>query len=199
MDSDNSIVHEIADALQNHRSSTVSLYVTGINALDLKYSDLYSFIPENPIENFLFPHLSYMDNLTMKKNQSLSLAFGVTEKFYKSIKTEYGKIIGEKILLQNLMDCSPRNLYELIYQKILIEKPKVVFMYQPFDTLDMMQCIRIMEHICKIKNSGCPVVILASAPTEYFRIASHVVVIKDDKVFHTLDSDRISSFFIQKS
>ena len=148
MDSDNSIVHEIADALQNHRSSTVSLYVTGINALDLKYSDLYSFIPENPIENFLFPHLRYMDNLTMKKNQSLSLAFGVTEKFYKSIKTEYGKIIGEKILLQNLMDCSPRNLYELIYQKILIEKPKVVFMYQPFDTLDMMQCIRIMEHIC---------------------------------------------------
>lgn len=180
LDLDNKIIKEISDALLNQKSSSVFIEIEGKNAF--KNKNLFSYISENPSVQAVFPHLSFVDNLVMKKMNSNFGRFWLVKKFQSSVKKEFSALFGEKMELQDLRECTQKDLYSLIYQRVLIEKPEVLFVYHPFDELDMMQRVRNMEKIYEIQRTGCTVVILAITPTEFFRIASRILVIKNNRI-----------------
>ena len=180
LDLDNRITGKICRALLDRKSAEVTVKIRGEDAF--KNPALYSYIPENPRETAFFPHMSYIDNLLMKKTLYGIKSFRQSAKFFESVRREYSGVLGEMLEKQDLMEASQEELYNLLYQKIRIERPELVFINHPFDELDMMQRAWCFDAIREIQNRGGTVVIFDIRPSELLKSASRVLTVQGGKL-----------------
>ena len=65
--------------------------------------------------------------------------------------------------------------YELVYTRILLQKPEVVFCVQPFKGADLAHRIRIWELNERLLENGIAVVILAVNMSDALSLADRVI------------------------
>ena len=195
LDLENRITEEISWALLNHKSRGISVIIKNQDAF--KNPSLYSYIPENPRKSAFFPHLTYADNLVIKKCLT-SPRFWLPGKFLASVKKEYKDKLGVILEKQDLIDATQEELYNLIYQKVLLERPEVLFINHPFDELDMMQRVWCFDLIRKIQNTGCTVVIFDIRATEFLKLTDRVLVIQGEGMTQSIDAENFDEFPLLK-
>ena len=152
LDADNTVLDDIL------------LYANSKNQGDL------SIVEENPRETMLFPHLSYMDNLLFTRGNKNPEIWRL-KRYSQNITYEYYDILGENLNADNLFELSPHDLYNLLYYRIAIENPKVVFLRQPFSGADMFLRNHIIDLMNMLLDKGIAIVILAVSISDSLFIA----------------------------
>ena len=79
----------------------------------------------------------------------------------KSLRQEYAELLGEEVFDLPVDRLTEWQKYDLIYTRIYLQNPKVVFCVQPFKSAEVALRIHIMELLERFLNKGIPVVIMA--------------------------------------
>ena len=143
-----------------------------------------AFVPEEPVDKMLFYDMSYLENLTFllmdyKFDESI-----VNKKILKNIKEEYRNIVGGNIEAADLRKLDKKDLYNLVYMRIILLNPKIVFIMQPFSNADMYLRGRIIELINLLKEKGIGVVILAVSISDTLFVSDRLLIMEDGKILN---------------
>lgn len=159
----------------------------------LKYE--VSFIRENPIQTMLFREMSYLDNLCFPMDRRFPTLW-MNRRVKKSIVREYEPMIGEDIRAQDITYLSPYSLYNLVYYRIHLYHPKVVFLMQPFAGADMYLRRHLIHLINRLRARNITVIILAVSLSDSLMVADRLLLLEEGRLhkvyrrneFHLLTS-----------
>ncbi|WP_186429600.1 ATP-binding cassette domain-containing protein [Clostridium sp. BSD9I1] len=167
------------------------LYTKDRAAQPLKNS--VAFINEFPVETMVFDEMSYIDNLCFLldgKKKYISL----NKRIKKSIIREYEPLVGKDIYEVSMDKLKPYSLYNLIYYRIHLYNPKIVFCIQPFSGADMYLRRHIINLINELKKKGITVIILAVNIADSLIVSDRLIVIEEGKFRSEYDNSEFHLF-----
>lgn len=136
-----------------------------------------AFIGEDPIRTMLFKEMSYLDNLCFLLDQKKN-GVRMSKRIVKSIVREYESVIGPEIHETNIMNLKIQSLYDLIYYRIQLFHPKIVFCVQPFAGADMYLRRHLIELINQLKKKGITVIFLAVNIADSLVVADKLILLE---------------------
>ena len=141
------------------------------------YKDI-AVVQEDLTTNMLFPELSYFDNLCLGLANRVP---GVchSRKIKASIKQEYKEYIKEELYLKHIDELTEKQKYQLVYMRILLQKPKVVFCFQPFKGADLVHRMYIWEQLEILLRHGIAVIIVSVNLADSLTIAQRLFRISE--------------------
>lgn len=145
-------------------------------------------IRELPTRTMLFPQLSYMENLCICLAQRIPSFWG-RRNIQKSVRLEYGPILGEEIFQCPVEELSERQKYQLVYTRILLAKPRVVFCVQPFKGADLPHRMFIWKMLEMLLSQGIAVVLLSLALSDSLALADRLVILGKEEQREILRKD----------
>lgn len=139
-------------------------------------------IMEHPWETMVFPHMSVLDNLCFCIDHRVSNVWRAGN-IKKSIRRMIEEQMGEGICKKRMWELSDMEKSELVYTRILLQKPRIVFCIQPFKGEDLKHRQLIWDMQKRLLDRGIAVVILAVNMADALSLADRVVRIdKNTKV-----------------
>lgn len=145
-----------------------------------KWFSQIAVIDENAVESMLFYDLSYIDNLCFLLDNKPN-GMNISPKVKQSIRKEYYKELGEELFETNLRKLDKVSLYNLIYYRVHVLNPRIVFIVQPFSNADMYVRRHIIHLIRALKRKGIVVIILAVTVSDTLYVADKFILIEDGK------------------
>lgn len=158
----------------------------------VKVSKDIAIINDSALDTMLFKDLSYLDNLCFLAESKVKNFF-FQKKYKKSILKEYSKEIGPCINSLDLYDVSKKDLYALVYYRVLIQKPKVVFCIKPFNNIDMYQRLEIIKLIEKFKENNISIVILTVNLSDSLSTSDRLLICKNNQIIEEYDRKQFNS------
>ena len=140
-----------------------------------------SVIVENATRKMIFYNLSYLDNLYFLVDKKINKKL-LKRKVKRSIISEYEGILGEEIHAEDLTELDLTSLYNLVYYRIHLYNPEIVFCVQPFSGADMYLREHIADLILELKRKGITIVILAVNISDTLTVADRLMVIERGSV-----------------
>lgn len=140
-----------------------------------------AIIEDNPTKTMAFPDMTYLENLTFLVDKKLNKSM-IGSHVLKSILKEYEPLIGSGIYANHVDHLPPIALYDMIYYRIHIFNPKIVFCIQPFAWGDMLCRRHVLDLIQALKNKGITVVIAAVNLSDSLDVADRLLVIRDGRL-----------------
>lgn len=131
-------------------------------------------IQEVPVQTMLFPNLSYLDNLCFTLDHRFHDVW-LRNKIKKSLRQEYAGLLGEEVFDLRVEELSHKQKYDLIYMRILVQNPKVVFCVQPFKRAEVAIRIHVWELLERFLDKGIGVVILAVNLADSLALADRLI------------------------
>lgn len=138
-------------------------------------------IKENPTETMLFKEMSYLQNLYFLVDQRKRLV-RLKKSMVRSIIHEYEPILGEEIYETNLDKLNLKSLYNLVYYRVHLYNPKIVFLVEPFAGADMYLRLHVIELINTLIKEGITVVILAVSIADSLIVADRLVTFEKGRI-----------------
>lgn len=147
-------------------------------------------------QTMLFPELSYLDNLCFTMDHRLAKVW-LHPKARESIRDEYSGWLGQAVFDKTIDELTPLEKYDLIYARILLQRPKVVICVQPFMQADVAQRMHIWQLLERLLSKQIAVVILAVNLADTLSLADrlvrmqngHVLAVYDRSAFGSLPAD----------
>ncbi|RFB17438.1 sugar ABC transporter ATP-binding protein [Bacillus sp. HNG] len=198
LDRDNTVLTDIFNLMTGElklEKGNILLEETTYNVKKKEFAISYgvAFILENPTQTMLFKEMTYLQNLCFmvdKKENPVSLRKNVV----RSIIQEYEPIVGEEIYEPNISHISLPSLYNLIYYKIHLCKPKIVFCVQPFAGADMYLRLHVIHLINQLIKKGITVVILAVNIADSLVVADKLIVFEKGRLSSEYTRSEFSKF-----
>lgn len=136
-----------------------------------------AIIPKDPADALLFPHRSYMENLTFFIDRKLKRSV-IPEKIYHSIRKEYAPLIGP-VLEENTVGSLPLSeQLALLYYRVQLIKPHVLVCVQPLARGDMFVRMKILTLLRQILKMGTAVLIITANISDTLEISDQLMVIE---------------------
>ncbi len=146
---------------------------------DGSYSRKTAIINENPSFSMLFSDMNYLDNLCFTIDHKLPEIW-TNNQVKKGLKKEF-LINNEHISFEKpVEELSIEQKYNLIYHRIILQNPQIVFCLQPFNKADMKLRMHIRNLIKKLFHQKIAVVILAVNLADSLSIANRLIRITQD-------------------
>lgn len=185
LDVNNTVLNDIVDIMNRTLlPGSGSIYLDGKNFLDPKnkraLSDAVGFINEQPTKSMVFREMSYIDNLCFLVDQKNSIR-KYNNSIRNSIIQEYKPLVGDDIYAEDVSSLSNASIYNLIYYRMHLFNPKIVFCLQPFYGADMYLRKHILTLLNKLKQKGIAVVILAVNIEDSLVVADRLIIIENGK------------------
>lgn len=133
-----------------------------------------AIIQEVPTESMLFPNMTYLDNLCFALDHRFPDVWH-KRSIKKSLREEYADLLGEHVFDSRVEDLSQKEQYDLIYTRILLQNPKVVFCAQPFKRAGVSVRIHVWDLLERFLNKGIAVVILAVNLADSLALADRLI------------------------
>lgn len=134
----------------------------------------------------LFPELSYLDNLCFTMDHRTQRLW-LRKRPKESIRREYAPWLGEDVFDKHIEDLSQLQKYDLIYARILLQRPKAVFCIQPFMQADVEQRMHIWKLLEMLLEKNIAVVILAVNLADTLSLADRLVQVQAGRVLAAYD------------
>ncbi|WMC94391.1 ATP-binding cassette domain-containing protein [Kineothrix sp. MB12-C1] len=141
----------------------------------------FGIIGEQAIETMLFYDMSYIDNLSFLLDFKTPHV-RISENVKRSIQREYVKELGEEVYVTDIKALDKKSLYNIVYYRIHLLNPKVVFIVQPFTNADMYVRRHIIHLIRTLKRKGISVVILTFTISDSLFVADKLLLMEDGMV-----------------
>lgn len=138
-----------------------------------------AIINERPSQTMIFPEMSYMDNLCFGLDRRMNGVW-LGGSIQKSIQKEYEPILGS-VFHTHMADLTEKEKYKLVYTRILLQKPKVVFCIQPFKGADLELRMYIFTLLESLINKGISVIILSINLADALSIADRLILLEREK------------------
>lgn len=151
-------------------------------------SNKIAFIPENPVDEILFYDMTYLENLTFLIDYKLNRSI-INKKILRNIREEYKAMAGKDIDEKNLRNLDRKALYDLVYFRIQLFNPRVVFIMQPFSNADMYLRGRIIELINQLKKKGIGIIILAVSISDTLTVSDRLLIMEDGKILRNYSKE----------
>lgn len=135
-----------------------------------------ALILKNPTETMLFPEMSYEDNLCLNLDHRIHYLWGKRSK-RKSIAKE---IAGEYVACK-VKDLSLREKYELVYHKIILQKPEIIFCFFPYRNVDVKTRQYTNSFLKKYLSKGIAVVIITLDMMDSIALADRILLFGKDR------------------
>lgn len=136
-------------------------------------------IQEQPTRSMIFPSMSYMDNLCFGLFRRIPARWR-EGRIRESVRIEYGSVLGEEVFSMKTEDLTEMQKYQLVYTRILLQRPKIVFCVQPFKGADMPHRMQIWKLIEAFLEKEIAVVILAINLADSMALAERLLRIDKD-------------------
>ena len=133
-----------------------------------------AIIQELPGQTMIFPRLSYFDNLFITSDHHLPNLWG-NRPMQRRLAKEYSARNAMDLFSQPVEALSELEKYDLVYNRILLQKPKVVFCVRPFKGADMELREHIRGLLLQLRKKKIAVVLLTANADETFGIADRVL------------------------
>ncbi len=133
-------------------------------------------ILEDPVESMLYDTMSYEDNLCLTIDHLLPSIWR-RKGLKKSIARE---VLGEDLpnLKRRVKDLTMREKYQLIYTRILLQKPDVVFCIHPYLNVDLELKQDIQNLMQKLLKRGIAVVIVVVNFQDAIELADRLILVR---------------------
>lgn len=118
-----------------------------------------AIIQEQPTQSMIFRGMNYMQNLCFGLLRRLENEENLS-RIEESVRREYGAVLGEEVFSLHVDELTERQKYQLVYTRVLLQKPKVVFCIQPFKWTDLPHRVFVSELIEMLLGKGIAVIIL---------------------------------------
>ncbi|MDO4633370.1 MAG: ATP-binding cassette domain-containing protein [Eubacteriales bacterium] len=145
-------------------------------------------IRENATDTMLFPGMSYLENLCISFAERVPSVWR-DRKIRKSIQREYAPLLGEEVFSLPVERLSSRQKYQLVYTRILLAKPSVVFCIQPFKGADLSHRMLIWQMLEMLLNHHIAVVILAVNISDALSISDRLLIVTPEGQREFLQKD----------
>lgn len=156
--------------------------------VDYAKSTEVAVIQELPTKTMIFPELDYMENLSiglMQRMPSVSWSRRVRE----NIRRECGPVLGMEVFDLSMEELSERQKYQLVYTRVLLQKPHVVFCVSPFKGADVSHRMFIWKLLEQLLNRGIAVVVLSPAMSDTLSLADRILMLENNSKIKEITSE----------
>lgn len=176
---DNNTFREVRGVLlQNLQPRSGELWLDGQKA-EFEWNSKVAVVQELPTKTMVFPELSYMENLCICLSWRVPFIWR-RHRIRNSLRQEYGTILGEEVFSMPVEQLSEKQKYQMIYMRVLLQKPRVVFCIQPFKGADVAHRMVVWEMMERLLNHGIAVVILSLNLADSLSLADRLLIIDRD-------------------
>lgn len=168
--------HEAAGILTGIRQADAGTIRMNGKSVPLLGNPHIAVIQEMASRTMIFPELDYMENLCMALSQRMPSVW-MRKNIRNSIRKEYAPILGEEVFSMSMEELSEKQKYQMIYTRILLQKPQVVFCIQPFKGADLPLRMMVWKLMEILMEHGIGVVILSMNLSDSLSLADRLVVV----------------------
>ena len=136
-------------------------------------------IQESPTVSMIFHGLSYMDNLCMSLSRRMGNIWK-TSSIRGSIRREYESLLGKEVFDMKVEDLSERQKYQLIYSRVMLQNPQIVYCIKPFKGADLAHRIHIWKLLEMLLDRGITVVDISLNLSDSLSLADRLLMIEHD-------------------
>ncbi|MCR4891236.1 MAG: hypothetical protein K5989_03510 [Lachnospiraceae bacterium] len=133
-----------------------------------------AFLKENADESMLFPEMSYMDNLLFNLDQWIEPRWG-RKGIFKSVRQEFSGILGPDVFEKKVDSLTQRERITLIYARVFLQRPEVLFCVNPFKDADIAMRLLISELHALLNSKGIAIVSLTMNTGDTFPLADRIL------------------------
>ena len=131
-------------------------------------------LPELSHEKILFYNKSFQFNLNFEMQRKLRQWF-IPKKIFKSIRQELPLELLDNFEVQNIDTLNVKELYELVFLRVLIYKPDVCILIQPILEQDQSLKTHILSLIDHLKKRGITIFIVTTVRDHWEGFADEII------------------------
>lgn len=173
-DLQNMILDDLIGLLSGERPIESGEILVDGQRLTLENAREIAIVREQPEVSMIFEELSYLDNLCMTADHRLPGVWG-DRRLRTGLRREWAQRVGEEVFDVPAGQLSRRQRLDLICQRLMLQRPKVVFSVQPFKGADVGMRMHIWGLLRSLMDEGIAIVILAVNLADAFTLATRLV------------------------
>ena len=136
-------------------------------------------IQERTTKTMIFPELDYMNNLCICLAEKVPSIWH-DKRLRKSIRNEYSPILGRDVFEMPVEELSEKQKYQLVYTRVLLQKPEILLCIQPFSGADLAHRMFIWSMLEKFLDKGISVVILSLNLSDSLAMADRLLILGEN-------------------
>ena len=148
-------------------------------------------IGKNPVKTMLFQDMSYAENLNFLTDRKLGKS-QIKKSIKESILEEYKKYVGEDIYAVNLDRLELKSLYNLVYYRIHLYNPSILFCVQPCNGADMYLRKHIVDLLYELKKKGITIIIFSLNIEDSLAVADRLLILKSGQITNSYEKKEFS-------
>lgn len=141
-----------------------------------------AFIMQDPARSMTFQDMSYLDNLCFligEKQHRLPL----NRQIKKYISKTYQPLVGDCIYSQSVRNLTLQQFCDLVYYRVELSQPNMVFCMRPFDGLDMYLRMHLITLLEDMKKKKITVILLMVNLADSLIPADQLILLKDGRFY----------------
>lgn len=180
-DLNNHILNDLIALLDGEQKPDSGQIYVGGEPFQASRSRKIAVIQKLPTQSMLFPHLSYMDNLCFTMDHRFP---GIWRRRAPraGVRREFEPLLGREVFDLPVETLTEKEKYDLIYSRILLQRPKVAVCVQPFMRADVERRMQIWKLLDRLLEKGVAVVILAVNLADSLALADRLIQVRDGRV-----------------
>lgn len=155
----------------------------------------FALVLADPAKTMVFPGMSYLDNLCMGLSRRVP---GIWQNGHmkNSVKREYAKILGKEVFSMPVEALGERQKCQLVYTRVLLQKPRVVVCVQPFKGADLPHRVFIWQMMETLLDRGMAVVILTINLADSMSLADRLIRVGKEGILQEVNREEFGSVSI---
>lgn len=178
-DMDDRVVAELLRILQREILYQGQLLVNG-KPLSPASSRQVAVVQELATETMLFPQMSYLDNLFFTLDHRIRRIWH-SNRLQRGIRQDLASLLGNDVFDKAIAELTEQEKYDLVYTRVMIQHPNVVFCVWPFKGAEMSIRMHICQLLARLLERDIAVVILAVNLADSLALADRVLQIQDGR------------------
>lgn len=155
----------------------------------------FALISADPARTMVFQGMSYLDNLCMGISRRVPDIWK-NARMKNSIIKEYSEILGKEVFSTPVEALGERQKCQLVYTRILLQKPKVVVCVQPFKGADLTHRVFIWKMMETLLDKGMAVVILTINLADSMSLADRLIRVGKEGIVQEVNREEFGSVSI---
>lgn len=151
-----------------------------------------ALIAADPTKTMVFQGMSYLDNLCMGLSRRVPGIWKNTS-MKNSVRKEYAESLGEDAFAMPVETLGEKQKYQLVYTRVLLQKPKVVVCVQPFRGADLTHRVFIWKMMEMLLDKGMAVVILTINLADSMSLADRLIRVGKEGIVQEVTKEEFGS------
>lgn len=140
-----------------------------------------AIVQERLTETMLFRGMSYMDNLCLNMDHRFPRIWA-SPGIRRSIREEYAPMLGDEVFDLQIDQLTSRQKCDLVFARLLLQRPRAVFLIHPFKKAEVSLRSHIWELIDRLLKAGVAVVLLVVNLADSLALADRLIRLRHGAV-----------------